>query len=262
MHSIHLPSGLDLAFERRGAPDGPPLLLVHGMGENHGEVEVLAQRFAAVFDVVMPDLPGHGQSPMCPTPVSVESLADMLIEFCQELGLTDLPLVGHSLGAAIATAMSAKSPGLASRLVLLDPGMLMSNELVATLSAFYAAIDEESFEDCLREVIPPIMFRADDDPVVTERIIETMRRLGAAAFTAYGASVVGFDSAPVVARIGAPTLLVITGQPLIAADALRVLKRSWRVERFDGLSHQGLVQSHEVAQLAHGFVTETQVSRP
>lgn len=255
MHTIHLPSGIELAYERSGTADRPPLLLIHGMGENHAEVEVLADRFAPMFDVVRPDLPGHGASPMCPTPVSVEGLAEVMIEFCGQLGLRGLPLVGHSLGAAITTSMSAIDPGLVSRLVLLDPGMLMTDELVATLTAFYAAIDEASFETCLREVIPPIMFRADDDPVVTERIIETMRRLGADAFTAYGAAVVGFDAVPAVAAITAPTLLVITGQPLLGPDALAGLAESWLMERFDGLSHQGLVQSPAVAEAAHAFVS-------
>jgi magnesium chelatase accessory protein len=85
---------------------GPPLLLVHGTGAAthswRGLMPILAQQ----FDIIAPDLPGHGftQSP----PAHRLSLPGMASDLSQLLRVLDVRpeiLVGHSAGAAILARM-------------------------------------------------------------------------------------------------------------------------------------------------------------
>lgn len=68
------------------------------------------------------DLPGHGQSdpPSEPDGYAVERLAATLAELVNGLGLSDLHLVGHSLGAAIALTYALAEPGRLRSLVLVS----------------------------------------------------------------------------------------------------------------------------------------------
>jgi pimeloyl-ACP methyl ester carboxylesterase len=56
--------GVDLVFERRG--DGPPLLLMHGIGHRRQAWEPVIDLLAAERDVIAVDLPGFGASPPLP----------------------------------------------------------------------------------------------------------------------------------------------------------------------------------------------------
>jgi pimeloyl-ACP methyl ester carboxylesterase len=97
--------GAGLAIHERGAEDGRPLLLLHGLMSSahvnwikYGTAERLAE---AGFRCIMPDLRGHGDSDApedpaaYPTDILVRDNADII----GQLGLTDYDLCGFSLGA-------------------------------------------------------------------------------------------------------------------------------------------------------------------
>lgn len=92
--------GLRWHVQRMGS--GPQLLLIHGTGASTHSFEALMPLLARRFDVVAPDLPGHGftratRSPALSLPGMARSVAALLkaIDFAPEV------VVGHSAGAAI-----------------------------------------------------------------------------------------------------------------------------------------------------------------
>src|SRR3954452_12701090 len=88
-----------MSYWRRPGTRGTVLLL-HGLGGDNTGLRPMVEHWPDM-DVVMPDLPGHGQS----SPLSRHTLpayADAIAEFCDRLGLPAVHLVGHSLGATIA----------------------------------------------------------------------------------------------------------------------------------------------------------------
>ena len=105
---------------------GPPIVLVHGDAGSWTHwvrnVLPLAQRFR----VIVPDLPGYGESDALPGPITPERLADALAD-----GLGALPgahrtyrLAGFSFGGIVAGHLAANEGACVERLVLLGAGGL------------------------------------------------------------------------------------------------------------------------------------------
>lgn len=72
------------------------------------------------MSIVRVDLPGHGKSPTLPS-LSIESMADQVLNELAALGIREFSLLGHSLGGKVAMAVAAsqKCKGL-SRLCVVD----------------------------------------------------------------------------------------------------------------------------------------------
>jgi pimeloyl-ACP methyl ester carboxylesterase len=67
------------------------------------------------------DLPGFGYSERASRPATLASLADVLPGFLDAVGVTGpLPVIGNSLGGAVAMAFTAANPDRVSALVLAD----------------------------------------------------------------------------------------------------------------------------------------------
>ncbi|MFJ2580700.1 alpha/beta fold hydrolase [Kitasatospora aureofaciens] len=98
---------------------GPGLVLIHGTGadatSNWGAlIDAMRDRYT----VVAPNLPGAGATPVDPAPIDLDSLADRVVATARTAGLERFHLVGHSVGAAVATAVAARHPAAVTSLVL------------------------------------------------------------------------------------------------------------------------------------------------
>ncbi|SDJ22558.1 Pimeloyl-ACP methyl ester carboxylesterase [Frankineae bacterium MT45] len=91
-----------LAFERSGS--GEPLILIHGVGHRRQAWYPVRDLLTPHRDVILVDLPGHGESP--PLELNGRSVADALTdylrEFLKDLSLESPHIGGNSLGGRIA----------------------------------------------------------------------------------------------------------------------------------------------------------------
>jgi 3-oxoadipate enol-lactonase len=95
------PSGLRIAYDDHG--QGPPVVLVHGLGSHRRRWDGLTERLmAAGYRVVRPDLRGFGDSDASPTPYTAADLAGDVMAVVRATQLTRFHLVGHSLGGMVA----------------------------------------------------------------------------------------------------------------------------------------------------------------
>jgi pimeloyl-ACP methyl ester carboxylesterase len=107
-----------LAWRQSGAPR---VLCLHGWLDNAASFLPLAARLGGC-DLVALDLPGHGHSDHR-HPSARYHFVDYLFDvdaFLDALGWDTCHLVGHSLGAAIATVFAAAAPERVRSLILLD----------------------------------------------------------------------------------------------------------------------------------------------
>ncbi len=82
---------------------GPALLLLHGTGAATHSWRDVAPRLAERFQVIAPDLPGHGfTGTPCEEGLSLPGMARGLTALLERLGVEPMMCVGHSAGAAIA----------------------------------------------------------------------------------------------------------------------------------------------------------------
>ncbi|MFF5175740.1 alpha/beta fold hydrolase [Micromonospora sp. NPDC000089] len=101
--------------------DGPPVVLLHGIGRTLRDFtdqhELLAQRFR-VHSV---DLPGHGGSLPAAGPATLPALGRFLGHYLDAVGVRrPAHLVGNSLGGAVAMRFAATEPGRVASLTLVD----------------------------------------------------------------------------------------------------------------------------------------------
>lgn len=96
---LQLSDGGELAYQVIG--DGPPLLLVSGLGGVASFWKPFAEVCASRYTVVLHDHRGTGASSRCLRPYSIASMADDVVELSAHLGLETPFYIGHSTGGAI-----------------------------------------------------------------------------------------------------------------------------------------------------------------
>lgn len=102
---LALDDGGHLAYETIG--NGPPLLLVSGLGGLASFWGDFAKACAEHFTVVMHDHRGTGASSRCDREYSIASMADDVAALSRHLGLERPAYVGHSTGGAIGQHLAA-----------------------------------------------------------------------------------------------------------------------------------------------------------
>ncbi|TDD93046.1 alpha/beta fold hydrolase [Actinomadura rubrisoli] len=104
--------------------DAPPVLLVHGFGSDGAADWIDTGIAGALTDagrtVIVPDLRGHGDSPVPSTSaeVTAPALAADLVAVMDEAGAATFDVAGYSLGARIAWELPSAAPGRVERAVL------------------------------------------------------------------------------------------------------------------------------------------------
>ena len=120
----------------RGASE--TVLCLHGLGGDHRGLAELADALPGV-NIVIPDLPGYGDSAPLASGHSLVDYADAVADLRRALGLANCHLLGHSLGASIALVHAARHGSGLLSLSLLNPVSTASNA-TATLGKLYYRI--------------------------------------------------------------------------------------------------------------------------
>ncbi len=107
---------MSLHYEIQGA--GVPLLLLHSGGMTGAEWQPQQAVLSAQFQVITPDLPGHGRSPLMADALSISGAAQAVLALLDSLAIDRTHIVGSSLGGAIALWLALKHPERINKLVL------------------------------------------------------------------------------------------------------------------------------------------------
>ena len=112
--------GLRFHVAQAGAPDAPPLLLLHGWPQHWFTWRKVLPALAAEYRCVMPDLRGLGWSEAPPRGYEMESLADDMLGVMDAVGLQRVPVLAHDWGGWISYLLALGSPDRIERLVTLN----------------------------------------------------------------------------------------------------------------------------------------------
>ncbi|OMC44030.1 alpha/beta hydrolase [Mycobacterium sp. IS-2888] len=108
----------------RDAGDGEVLLLIHGMAGSSATWRAVLPQLSKKFRVLAPDLLGHGESAKPRSDYSLGAFAVLLRDFLDELGVSQVTVVGQSLGGGVAMQFAYQHPDYVNRLVLISSGGL------------------------------------------------------------------------------------------------------------------------------------------
>ncbi|MGE5189612.1 MAG: alpha/beta fold hydrolase [Gemmatimonadota bacterium] len=146
--------GFRMYYEIHGS--GFPLLLVNGLGSDHGEWLHQLPAFASRFRVVLFDNRGAGDSEVPPGPYTTAAMADDAAALLAALGIGRAHVLGVSLGGMIAQEVALRHPGRLGRLVLActsPGGTVAARPRAEALSAFVRSPGGDP-EAELRRMIP------------------------------------------------------------------------------------------------------------
>lgn len=113
--------GIDTFFLEAG--EGPPVVLLHGLGATNASMLPTMHDLAADHRVIAPDLPGFGDSAKPVRAYHARFFSRWLVSLLDELGIERAHLVGNSMGGRIAIEVGLSHPDRVERLALFAPAV-------------------------------------------------------------------------------------------------------------------------------------------
>ncbi|VTU18268.1 3-oxoadipate enol-lactonase 2 [Variovorax sp. SRS16] len=102
------------------AGGGEPLVLVHGVGMQHGVWAPQIAALARKHQVVVYDMLGHGASRLPPPGATLADYAAQLEALLDHLGIAAANVAGHSMGALVVLEFALRHPARALRVAALN----------------------------------------------------------------------------------------------------------------------------------------------
>jgi pimeloyl-ACP methyl ester carboxylesterase len=138
--------GLRFHFLEWGAPDAPPIVLLHGGHQSAHSWDLVSLHLAQRFRVLALDQRGHGDSEWARDVSYTNHEMSLDAEtFIGALGLERPILMGHSMGGRNAMLLARRSLVLIRALVIVDVGPEVSDRGRAVIAGFVR--DNEEFDD-------------------------------------------------------------------------------------------------------------------
>lgn len=224
------------------APEGPPLVLVHGMALSGRYMLPTAGLFSTTHRVYVPDLPGFGDSDKPAHVLDVPALADALAGWMEAAGVVRADLLGNSFGCQIIADLAARHPERVRRTVLQGPttppderswfwqfvrwrqnapnnppemehiadGDYEKTGLVRALRTFQVSLDDRVEDKLPRVQAPSLVVRGSEDPICSQEWAEEVaRRLprGRLSVIPDVAHTLVYTAAPQLVEVSRPFLL-------------------------------------------------------
>lgn len=129
------------------------IVLVHGMGDDKNSFLQASKNLSAQYNLVLPDLLGHGENDHdVNKDYSIDGQSNFLKAFITKLGVTNVHLVGNSMGGHTVGAYAIKYPKALKTLTLLNAAGLKLNDHVVYTGFGKEIKTEEEFNAVLDRV--------------------------------------------------------------------------------------------------------------
>lgn len=111
-----------MKLQYRIVGEGKPLLILHGLFGSSDNWQTHAKRFGDYFQVILVDQRNHGHSDWSDD-FNYDLLANDLKELLDDLGLTKVYLLGHSMGGKTVMRFSQLYPEYIEKMIVVDIGI-------------------------------------------------------------------------------------------------------------------------------------------
>ena len=255
-------AGLNRLWLRQG--EGRPLVLVHGFGGELNTWRPLVASLRTNRPVLAVDLPGHGASPMLPSP-SLAALAEALAETLAEERLAGIDVIAHSLGAAIVTELADSAALDIRSLFLMAPAGLGPDINGDFLAGFNRARSAESLAPWLRllvsdaQALSPSFITATARRREDEAVARAQADLAQALFPD---GTQAFSIRPALERLDIPVRVVFgTDDRIIPSHHAAGLPGLVAVHTLRGIGHMPYIENRPLLAriLSHHLQTEGRV---
>jgi 3-oxoadipate enol-lactonase len=196
--------------------DGPPLVLIHGFPLDRRIWQAQVEKLPLSIRLLVPDLRGHGASPLPPGPCTIEDYARDVLELMDGAKAKRFAVAGHSMGGYIVFALLRLAPERIAGAALVSSRALPDSEEVRKTRETVAQRAEKEGPGFLAETMPARAVGADPTPAVLRTLKTIMgsaqpRGVAAAARAMAGRP----DATPNLGRISCPTVVLAGRQDKI-----------------------------------------------
>jgi N-formylmaleamate deformylase len=239
---VMLSNGAILHYQRTGG-EKPPIILIHGFQVDGCMWLRTAIMLQDQYDVIMPDVAGHGLSSMMPSDLTKDTLSDDIQELIDLLNLQQKPIVvGHSMGADIATRIATETE--LERIILVDPPLKnfmkmmppigdtlpdYMQPIVDTIHSLESLPHPERMVAGLNLLLPGSALWDEMDYV---SFVEEQSRFDVTSYKRSRAMGYVVDSPELIARITCPILLLTAKSMMLQPDEFQqgvaVFTQNWR----------------------------------
>ena len=107
--------------------NGKPLIILHGLFGLSDNWVSIGKLLSQNFNVIIPDLRNHGQSPHSHI-FSYDAMTSDVFELLEDLGLETAIIMGHSMGGKVAMQFALQHPEMTDKLIVVDMSMRQYDE--------------------------------------------------------------------------------------------------------------------------------------
>ena len=263
-------------YEEHGRGTGETVLFCHGLNSSHLKIAKFIGEFKEVFHTVCYDQRGHEASDHARIHMNVKRLGQDLHELIEYLGLRDITLVGHSMGAAtIFSYVNQFGCGKLKRIVAIDMSPYMRNTVWEGGIGQGKWTDEDFMQDLDRifddvgnanwHIMKNLMVPAmADTPPQYEGAMVSACGAGCDPFTMASLwySLFRTDQRPAIAKITVPFLYVMPETPLYSMTTVDFYRANVRggftlANDFPGTTHLILMEAPQaVANAVRTFMKQ------
>lgn len=198
----------DVPFYFEEVGEGPPLLLLHGLGSSGADWLLQRAVFARRYRVLTFDLRGHGRSAPIPT-TSVDRYTVDVATFLDATNWRQVHVVGLSLGGMVAQRLALDRPDLVASLILVNTCARLRISLLVLPILFLRlwAVARTDPQRLGRSVAANLFPHPDQRPLYEE----TARRYSQNDLRCYRAAMIAagrFNVKAELGRLSMPTLVV------------------------------------------------------
>lgn len=249
--------------------EGKAVILLHGFAEDHSVWEHQTAFLRNHYLVLVPDLPGTGKSQLT-NPLSIESMAEFVYAILVEENISQVTMIGHSMGGYVALAFAEKYPHLLEGLGLFSSTARPdSEEKKEGRQKSIRMMQQYGLESFFRQMLPSMFaatFRNQQAARVDNYIqqaLATGTPEGCIAY--YEAMMARPDRTEVLKAIQVPVLFVIGKEdqavPLDNSLPQVTMPAVASIHIFDQVGHMGLLEVYEESNLVlHHFIAFSQHS--
>lgn len=198
-----------IKYFRKG--NGIPVMLIHGFGEDSRIWENQVPDLSENCRLIIPDIPGSGNSPIMENG-SIENYARALKELCDEEQLSELVLIGHSMGGYISLAFAEFFPELLKGICLFHSSAYPDDEeKIVTRRKGIDFIRKNGASKFLAQAIPNLFSEATrkKNPELVQGTIERYANFSEESLVQYyEAMIVRPDRTHVLKTFNKPILII------------------------------------------------------
>jgi sigma-B regulation protein RsbQ len=212
-----------------GNPDGPPMVFAHGFGCDQNMWRFVWPAFADEHRIVLFDHVGAGGSDWSAFDphryASLEGYAQDVVEICDELDLTGVVFVGHSVSAMIGVLAAAARPERFRRLVLVGPSPRYIDD-----DGYVGGFTREDIDDLLASLesnylgwsstMAPVIMGNADRPELGEELTNSFCQADPEIAARFARTTFLSDNREDLGKVSVPSLVLQCREDAIAPQAV------------------------------------------